>query len=183
MNMGKRFLLILLSLFVFAGSAFAYSTPRWFKMPVSVYIAGNNPVVVNAFKSWQAASGGAVRFVFRDSKNLESRCNIVVSTVESLPDGEPYLIDRQQTIFGNTDYYVKKGYFYKANIVLARNGGEKNTTYTKTNLRANALRAVGEVIGIKPFNSRTAVMSVEANPNRTSITAEDVKALKFIYKP
>lgn len=183
MNMGKRFLLILLSLFVFTGSAFAYSTPRWFKMPISVYIVGDNPTALNAFKSWQVASGGSVRFIFKESKNFESRCNITVSMVDSLPDGEPYHIDRSQTIFGNTDYFVQNGYFYKANISLARNGGAKNTPYTKANLRANALRAVGEVIGISPIASRNAVMSIDANPVRTSITADDIKALNLIYKP
>lgn len=183
MNMGKRFLLILLSLFVFAGSAFAYGTPRWFKMPVSVYVAGNNPTIVNAFKSWQTASGGAVRFVFRESKNLESRCNITVAYTDSLPEGVPYHVEQLHTIFGNTDYYIQKGYFYKTKIILAKKGGEKYTPYSKTAMRANALRAVGEAIGIQPLNVNNAVMGANFNSDKTSITAADIKALKLLYKP
>lgn len=182
MYMGKKFLLILLSLFMFVGQAFAYGNPRWFKMPVSVYTPGNNAVVINAFKSWQTASDGSIRFVFRSSANMESLSNITVSFVEELPDGAAYSISRKSTIFGNTDYYSKNGYFYKTYIVIARKGGEDKKEFSKSELQAIALRAAGEAIGVVPFKSSKAIMSDESDYSRTSITGDDVKALNRLYK-
>ena len=183
MYMGKRFLLILLSLFMFTGAAFAYGNPRWFKMPVSVYSPDNDAIVLNAFKSWQTASGGCVRFVFRSSANLQSRSNITVTYTDSLPDGAAYSVTRNYTIFGNTDYYVKNGYFYKTQITIAKNGGEENKPFSKSELRAIALRAVGEAIGVKPLNSSNSVMSAETDYSQTSLSANDVRAVNKLYRP
>lgn len=182
-NMGKRFLLILLSLFVFAGASFAYGTPRWFKMPVSVYVSSNDLVLLNAFKSWQNASGGVVRFLFHTSKNTEALSNISVSFVDELPEGIPYRVDRKTTIFGNTDYYSKNGYFYKAQIYIARRGGEDKKDFSASEIRAISLRAVGEVLGVNPSKDITGVMSPEIDYEKTSVTGSDVKALNSLYRP
>ena len=70
--MGKRFILSILALFIFAGASLAYENPRWFSMPVKIYSANseNSMLISRAAQSWQTSSGGTVRFTCNNSKNI-----------------------------------------------------------------------------------------------------------------
>ncbi len=185
MNMGKRFLITLLSLFLFAGSAFAYGNPRWFNMPVSVYIqkSNNTASVTNAFKAWQGASGGTLRFIYRNSKNLESLSNITVSFVDLLPNEDLYKVTPEYSTFGKAHYSTENGFYYKNHIVIARRSSN-GKLLSSSQIYALALRAVGEAVGIKPIDTNTSsVMSKTTNIlNNRTITKSDINALYGIYK-
>ena len=100
-NMGKRFLLTVLSLFIFAGATLGYSNPRWFSLPISVYIpkTTGSTTISNAFVSWQTESAGIVRFAFKNNKNSASLADITVTFTDRA--STPYTIEKKSTIFNN----------------------------------------------------------------------------------
>ncbi len=184
MNMGKRFLITLLSLFLLAGSAFAYDNPRWFTMPISVYIEKNNDTetVAKAFKAWQSSSGGALRFLYRSSKNFENISNITVTFVDMLPDGSLYKVTPIYSVVSRAHRNTGKGFFYKNQVVIARktiNG----KALTSTQIYAIALRAAGEAVGVKPVDNSAAIMSNTSNGlGSRTVTKSDISALNKTYK-
>ena len=160
--MGKRFLLTLLSLFVFAGTCFAYSNPRWFTMPVTVYLPkqAESTYVTNAFKTWQLESKSTVRFLYRKAYNVSF----------TLPQ------------FGSARYTMNNKYFYNADIVIALKGKD-GKVLTPKQLNAVALQAVGYAVGIKLNSDKDTVMYKESDFSKNALTPADLQAVHDVYKP
>ena len=182
MNMGKRFLLTLISIFIFASAALAYENPRWMHMPITVYIPKDtNAVAQNAFKTWQSVSSGTVRFIYKDSANLGKLCNIRVEVIDTPLGDNGYSVEQTAMMFDKTGYYQKNGFFYKTTIKIStKDANNKNISNSK--MQAIALKAVGEAIGIKPVKDDTVLMSLSDDLKVKKITSKDLDALNKIYK-
>lgn len=179
-NMGKRFLLTILSLFIFTCSAFGYSNPRWFSMPITVYVpkVSGSTSVSNAFTSWQTESAGTVRFAFRSSKNMASRSDISITFVEKASN--PYVVNKQTTVFNNNKEEIRNAYFYKLNIVISKSN-PSGKAYSQSELYAISLRAVGEALGVRTSGDK-GVMASKFNITNKKLTSEDIKSLNRVYK-
>ncbi len=182
--MGKKFLLILVSLFVFAGSASAYSNPRWFTLPVSVYLpkSKQSDVVTDAFKEWQLNSKSAVRFMFRNSANLASLSNINVSFVDRLQGDKLYVVNPRFRQFGRCRTCANENFFYQTDVVIAlRDANGK--LLTDKQLKAVALQAAGLAVGVKFVENSNSVMYKETDFTKTSLSQDDIKAVRDVYLP
>lgn len=180
--MGKRFLLILISLFVFAGSAFAYGYPRWFTMPVTVYIPKQEEAVVvtNAFKNWQKGTKSCVRFLFRYSKNLASISNVNVIFVENLGN-KPYVVTHRMAQLGGCRGCGNR-FYNNADIYIATKDDSGNPL-SHEKLEAVAMQAVGRVIGLNLTQNSSSVMYANSDFSETSVTPDAFQAVLNLYKP
>lgn len=184
-GMGKRFLLVLISLMMFASSAFAYSNPRWFTLPVSVYIpkGEESEVVTQAFKAWQLNSKSAVRFLFRYSASLAPLSNINVIFVSYLDGDRPYRVDHRFSQFGccNRNFQTKK-FYYNTDVILPLNDSAGNKL-TKEQLKAIALQAAGVSVGVGLSDDKDSVMYVRSDFTKTTLSPSDIKAVNNVYRP
>ncbi len=184
MNMGKKLLLFLISFLMFAGSVYAYSIPRWFNMPVSVYLPKQeeSDTVTGAFKAWQSASKGTVRFLYRNSKNLAAISNINVGFVDSLPENKAYKINPRFSMSWDTNLYSNSRYYSRMGILIALKDSDGNPI-PENKLYAIALRAVGEALGLDPVKSENSVMFYSDEFKNTNITKDDIAEIMRVYKP
>lgn len=182
--MGKKFLLILASLFIFAGSASAYSNPRWFTLPVSVYMpkTEQSVIVTDAFKAWQVNSKSAVRFMFRNSANLAPLSNINVSFTEHLQGDRLYVVNPRFRQFGRCRSCANENFFYQTDIIIALRDADGNLL-TDKQLKAVALQAAGRAVGVNFVENKNSVMYQDTDFSNTSLTQEDIKAVRDVYLP
>ena len=176
----KKLLVVLGLIIMCAGSAYAYSTPRWSSFPLNIYIQPNSnsaPVVQNAFKSWQANSGSLLRFIFRQGNVAANTSQISVYFTDKPIDNKYYTIQRT-----NYNQYAAKGFFVHLNITISTKEADgKNISSNK--LKAIALRAVGDAMGIRCIpSSGEDIMSCATKYDHTSVTENDKKALNSVYK-
>ena len=179
-NMGKRFLLTIISLLIFAGTSFGYSNPRWFRQPISVYVpkVTGNTTVSNAFLSWQTESAGIVRFTFKSNQRAASLADITVTFTNKA--SKPYVIEKKSTVFNANKEDLKNEYFYKLNIIISK-ADAKGKVYSSSELYAIALRAVGEALGVNAVGDK-GVMSNSFNTANKKLTSDDIKLLKKVYR-
>ncbi|MEE3348539.1 MAG: hypothetical protein VZR09_00720 [Candidatus Gastranaerophilaceae bacterium] len=173
MNMGKRFLLTLL-LCVLGSTAFAYDNPRWFNMPISVYApkTAQGTTVMNAYRAWQSASGGTVRFLYRNAENLQPLSNITIQFSDNWISGKPYSITQKYSMFSERRINTKRGFYYKQTITISRND-RYGKPYTGNQLYSIALTAAGESLGVKDLN---------LDLDKNKVTKDDITALNSVYK-
>ena len=170
---------------VCAGSTFAQSIPRWFTLPVSVYLPSNtySTSVKNAFSTWQSSSGRLVYFVFKTNPKLETLSNIDVMFMPTYNGGVPYKIQARY----NSNYYSleENGYFRRVGITIyTKNKEGKNLSNSE--VYSIALRAVGEAIGVKqiaPSKKGKSVMASDYKYDAKGLTSDDIYALKKVYWP
>ena len=170
---------------MFAGSAFAYSNPRWFSLPISVYIPKQEEaaIVTQAFKEWQLNSKSAVRFLFRYSANLASISNINVVFVDNVSGDRPYRVNHSFSQFGTYSRGCKNtNYFYNTDVILPlqKEDGEK---LSKEQLKAIALQAVGVAVGVNLSEDANSVMYKESDFPKTTLSPMDIQAVNGVYRP
>lgn len=183
--MMKKIFLLLMMMLVCAGSTFAQSIPRWFTLPVSVYLPSNtySTSVKNAFSTWQSSSGRLVYFVFKTNPKLETLSNIDVMFMPTYNGGLPYKIQARY----NSNYYSweENGYFRRVGITIyTKNKEGKNLSNSE--VYSIALRAVGEAVGVKqiaPSKKRKSVMASDYKYDAKGLTSDDIYALKKVYWP
>lgn len=181
--MRKKFLLLLVSLLMFTSSAFAYSNPRWFTMPVSVYLPkqAESVIVTNAFKSWQTGSK-CVRFLYKNSANMAAISNINVIFKEQLPKGQLYQVNHRFPQYGNCRTCVRDRFFYHTDIIIALKD-EKGKPLTQKQLNATAMQAVGVAIGVPLNQNEKSIMYKDSEFKSSSLTKDDINAVLRVYKP
>lgn len=184
--MMKKLLLVLGLLLFTAGSVFAYSTPRWMAFPVTVYMPQGTlqaDAVKNAFLNWQSNSHSIARFIFKTSNVARKNSNINVEFVKNCEKGEPYEI---REVFTMVPYMVKGeagGFYHHIDLKIATLNAD-GKQYTKQELYAIALQAVGKSLGISCQEGKDykGVMLCDGNYNAKSVTNDDYKALFKVYK-
>lgn len=167
-----------------AGSVFAYSMPRWSALPLSVYLPAEAPeslIVKSAFDEWKAKSKTIARFIYRKSTVAQKTSNVNVIFYEKLPNGEPYQLRKSYVSTWTYTPGEPKGYFYHIDIMIALNDKD-GKPFSRSELKAVALRAVGETLGIKCGAVQDGVMACRENFEDDSVTQEDYMALYRVYK-
>ena len=183
--MMKKLVLLLVMFLVCAGSAFAQSVPRWFTLPVSVYLPSNSysSSVRNAFSTWQSSSGRLVYFVFKTNPKLETMSNIDVRFMPTYNSGSPYKIQARYN--SNRISLEDNGFFLRVGITIyTKDKDGKNLSNSE--VYSIALRAVGEAVGVKPISSakkKKSVMSTDYAYDAKSLSSDDIYALKKVYWP
>lgn len=185
--MMKKIFLILVTILFCAGSAFAHELPRWFTLPVSVYVPTNaySTPVKNAFNGWQSASGRLIRFSFTSNSKMENRTNVDVMFSDTKPSGSPYRIQARYNSHYNS--FSETGYFRRVGITIYTRDADGNKL-SSSKVYSIALRAVGEAVGVKSFSypaksKKKAVMASNYEYDLRTVTSDDIQALKRVYLP
>lgn len=181
--MGKRILLILVSLFLFTGSAFAYGYPRWFSMPLTVYMpkTENTVAVQSAFKAWQTGTKSTVRFIFRTSKNLANISNINVIFVDRLSDNKAYIVRNRFAQFGGCRTCGNR-YFNNSDVMIATKDVDGNEL-PPDKIKAVTMQAVGQIVGVPLSEDENSIMFKDSDFTKSSVTQDAVKSVWRLYKP
>lgn len=168
---------------MFAGSAFAYGYPRWFTMPISVYIPKQEEgvVVAGAFKSWQTGTKSCVRFLLRNSKNLASISNINVVFVDAPINDKLYFVRHRFSQFGGCRSCGNR--FYNNSDIIISLKDKDGKDLSTSQLRAVAIQAVGRAVGLNLNEDKNSVMYEETDFSNSSITPDAVQSVYNLYKP
>ena len=180
----KKCLLVFGILVFCASSVFARSMPRWSAFPVSVYLppeASQSVIVKGAFNEWRANSKYILRFIFKQSNVAKKNAKIKVAFKDSLSNNKPYQI---REVFSFAPFMASgesTGYYYRVdiNIALKDSAGRK---YSKKELRAISLQAVGRALGIRCDKSLDGVMACNSDLSALDVTKDDYKALHEVYR-
>lgn len=185
--MMKKIFLLLITFLFCASSGFAHELPRWFTLPVSVYIPSSSysAPVKSAFLSWQSASGHLIRFSFTSNAKMETRVNVDVMLVDAKPSGSPYRIQARYNSAYNS--FNESGYFRRVGITIYTRDADGNKL-PSSKVTSIALRAVGEAVGVRSFSypensKKKSVMATNYDFDLRSPSGDDIKALKQVYLP
>ena len=182
--MMKKLLLVLGILMFSAGSVFAYSMPRWSALPLTVYLPSDVPealIVKSAFDEWKNKSKTIARFIYRKSTVAQKTSNVNVIFYDKLPNGEAYQL--QKTFVSTWTYTPGKpsGFFYHIDMMISLHDID-GKPYSNSQLKAIALQAVGETLGIKCGAVQDGVMACSDKYEDDTVTQEDYEALFRVYK-
>lgn len=182
-SMMKKILLVLGILLCTICSANAYSLPRWTGFPLTVYLPENpeSLVVKSAFENWKGNSKGIARFIYRKSNVAKSTSNININFYNKLSSGKAY--ELSETFATRAMYTVGKtnAYYYHVDINISLRDKD-GKLYTRSELYAISLQAVGRALGIPCQNGDVGVMVCDEKYNVDSVTKEDYQALFRVYK-
>lgn len=176
--MMKKLVIVIGLLFFCANSAFAYSFPRWGNFPLNVYVADekNAPVVQKAFKNWQANSNYILKFFFRKGKNFERTAHINVYFVDYFYSGKYYSIYRKNCCRNkNTPFFTRIDIRITQRDAFGREFSEQQKY-------GILMQAIGSAMGISCLSTSGDVMSCNTDFKRTTLTANDIRALTSVYK-
>lgn len=184
--MMKKFLVVIGLMLIFAGSAFAWSNPRWSTFPLNVYIEenANAATVQRAFNEWGASAKPAVpflRFRFEDGPRGLRKSQIDVHFVASVPGGRYYEVLSNSLADGFSMVRNTSGFFYHVTINIAMYDADGNKL-SQEKIHSIALQAVGRSLGINCLSEKNAVMSCNTEYNTHKIKQADVNALENVYK-
>lgn len=181
--MMKKLLLVLGILMFCAGSVFARSMPRWSAFPLSVYLpdAPESAIVKKSFDNWKNNSKYIARFIYKTSNVAQRTAKIKVEFCETLPEGKAYDI---REVFSFAPFMAtgeSGGYFYHVDIKIALKDKDEKP-FTKKELSAISLQAIGRALGIPCQSSGKGVMVCNGEYNVNSVTKDDYEALFKVYK-
>lgn len=184
--MMKKLLLVLGLMLFFAGSTFAWSTPRWTTFPINVYIEENEnyAVVQRAFNEWAAGAKPSVpflRFRFEDGPRGLRKSQINVNFVASVPGGRNYEVLSNSLVDGFSMIRNTSGFFYHVTINIATIDAD-GKKIPQNKIHSIALQAVGRSLGINCISSANAAMSCNTEYAVQRITPADVNALTNVYR-
>ncbi len=181
--MMKKILLVLGILLCTVCSANAYSLPRWTGFPLTVYLPDNPEalIVKSAFENWKDNSKGIARFIYRKSNVARSTSNININFYNKLNSGKAY--ELSETFATRAMYTVGKtnAYYYHVDINISLRDKDGNL-YSRQDLYAISLQAVGRALGVPCQNAEVGVMVCDEKYNVDSVTKEDYQALFRVYK-
>lgn len=181
--MMKKLMLVLGIIMLSASSVYAHSMPRWSAFPLTVYIADTKEadIVKSAFESWQNNSKYIVRFIYKKSNVAKRTSKINVDFSEKQTGDKPYNIDEKYSFAAYLGQGEPSGYFYHVNINIALKDKDGNE-YTKRQLKAISLQAVGRALGVPCQSGTRGVMVCDDEYNVYGVTKEDYEALFKVYK-
>ena len=141
----------------------------WKSMPISVYVydSGYRNQIIEAFRTWQNASGGLIRFTHASTANA----GIVVSFSSNLPGNSVGLTKNNASNGVITHSHILiKDYPYSPKL--------ENLIYSV------ALHEVGHALGIEGHSSNTNdVMYPQTNSltQRQALSSRDIETIKWLY--
>lgn len=184
--MMKKLLLVLGLMLFFAGSAFAWSNPRWTTFPLNVYIQENEnaAVVQRAFNEWAVSAKPAVpflRFRFGEGPRGLRKSQINVNFVAAVPGGRYYEVLSNSLVDGFSMVRNTSGFFYHVTINIATVDAD-GKKIPQNKIHSIALQAVGRSLGINCISKVNTAMSCNTEYGINRITPADVNALRNVYR-
>ena len=144
----KKTLLLLGTLLLTVGSAFAYSMPRWGMTAIDVYLPENqySQLVRSSFEEWSNASGGRVRFRYASTRFASTNAPIKVVFLNE--QTRYYLTQSQRS--ETTGYFTNmdQGFISRATLTIY----EKNRfdeIPDPDQLRSEVLHEIGYILGLE----------------------------------
>ncbi len=181
----KRFLLTFLMLFAITLGCFSAEKPRWVGQPIYVYIPqyGNySALMKQAFETWEAKSGGVVRFKFVPGP---SNANIEVEFVDFVANCNDV------NAVGCTEMMTRAGQYYKAYVTIGtkqykreyvgRQYVRQMVDRPKDNIYGVMLHEAGHAIGLGHSQSAGSIMYPYDLETMQYLTNQDLKLLYNKY--
>ena len=175
----KRIIIILLILIL--NQIYSYSTPspRWEKMPITIFVSENNPRVSQvklAFSTWQQKSMGLVRFVYLDDKKIND-ANIIVFFVDKTRKS-----DESKKTLGWSHCKWHNGFYTQCRIEIANRYPDNNKPLTETETYNITLHEIGHSLGLSHSVEKSDIMYDTLNFTQNGISKNDLTRLINIYK-
>ena len=170
----------------FAGSAFAWSTPRWTAFPLNVYIEENDrtDIVTQAFIDWQTDAKKVnpfIRFRIKNDERGLRKSQIDVRFTDTVqPNGQYYLVSSNSLVDGFSMIRNNSGFFYHVSISISTID-KKGKPIPSNKIHAIALQAIGRSLGINCIGEKHSVMSCNTDYDVNTLTEQDLFALKYVY--
>ena len=182
----KRTFLLIGTLLLTAGSAFAYSMPRWGMTSVDVYLPEHqySDMVRSTFEEWADASGNRMRFRFASTRFASTNAPIKVEFVDQKA---PFYLTRSKRN-ETTGYFTNmdQGFINRATLTIHTKDKE-NKTPNQTDLKGQIRADVGYILGLtkiygdcKQANTRSA-MCIPNDGAYSSITDKDIEEITKKY--
>ena len=184
--MMKKLLVVLGLMLFFAGSAFAWSTPRWTVFPLNVYREDdeNSAPVQQAFLDWQTGAKKVnpfIRFDIKDGPRGLRKSQIDVRFVSGAqPNGQYYTISSNSLTDGFSLIRNTTGFFYHVSITISK-ADSSGKPLSRSKIHSIALQAVGRSLGVNCIGAPNAAMSCNTTYDINSVTLQDLNALKNVY--
>ena len=125
----KKILLVLGILLSVAGSAFAYTLPRWGLTGIDVYLPETQyeGTIRRAFETWSGATNGRVKFRFNSTRFFSNNAPIKIKLMDEKT--QYFIVESKR--FETTGYFtdMEDGYINRANLTIyskTREGKEIN---------------------------------------------------------
>lgn len=182
----KKTLLLIGTLLLTAGCAFAYSMPRWGMTSVDVYIPDNEyaSLVKNEFDKWAEASGNRMRFRYASTRFASNNAPIKVKFEDKKA---PYYLTRSKRN-ETTGYFtnMEQGFINSATLTIYTKDREGRPPIGRE-LSASIRTEVGYILGLdKIFSTcnegqQRSAMCVSPNGDVFDITEKDKREITKKY--
>lgn len=181
----KKTLLLIGTLLLTAGSAFAYSMPRWGMTSIDVYLPehGNSDMVRSVFDDWNRASGNRLKFRYQATRFAANNAPI---RVEFKDENAPYYLTQSKRS-ETTGYFTNmdNGFISRASL----------TVYSRTrsgevappeDLRKSITNEVGYILGLDKVyglceGEEASAMCLNQKGVTSGITQIDIDAITKKY--
>lgn len=179
----KKILLILGLLLFTAGSALAYTMPRWGMTSIDVYLPESQyeGTVRSAFNQWAQATNGRVKFRFNSTRFFSNNAPIKINFVN---EKTSYFIVGAKR-FETTGYFTNmdEGFINRANLTIYTINREDKTV-TNDELLRNLLPEIGYILGLEKIYGpcpEDSVMCYEQYGKSSTLTSKDRRGMVEKY--
>ncbi len=180
-------LLVVIGLMIFcAGSAFAWSSPRWTAFPLNVYIEDSeySGVVQQAFGDWQTGAKKVnpfIRFYIKEGERGFRKSQIDVRFSKGAQaNGQLYSISSNSLVDGFSMIRNTSGFFYHVSISISTMDAE-GKAIPRDKIHSIAMQAIGRALGVNCTGENDNVMSCNTDFSVNKLTEDDLFALKNVY--
>lgn len=185
MRIMKKTLLLFGTLLLTAGSAFAYSMPRWGMTSLDVYLPEheNSGIVRSVFEDWSNASGGRLRFRYQSTRFASNNAQI---KVEFKDEKAPYYLTQSKRS-ETTGYFTNmdEGFISKATLIVYSKTREGKVA-EQDKLKANITSEVGYILGLNKIfgiceGDNLSAMCINQKGISSGITQKDIDNITKKY--
>ena len=169
----KKILILLFTILILPSSCLAVTPPRWYTMPVNVYIPEHPKaqLMKKAFMDLQNSTG-YIKFRFLDAQG-ERRAHIVV-----------YFVKRcsMEGAVGVTYQPQKKHAFLRNTIQIGLINPNTNKIYSNDELYVIMIHEAGHAIGMNHTPNPSDIMYPVLNNKQRSLTKNDINQIIMLYR-
>ncbi len=171
----KKILLTLGILLSVAGSAFAYTLPRWGLTGIDVYLPETQyeGTIRRAFETWSGATNGRVKFRFNSTRFFSNNAPIKIKLMDEKT--QYFIVESKR--FETTGYFtdMEDGYINRANLTIYSKDRTGNAI-KEEELYSALLIELGYILGLdKVYGpcSVDSVMCYEKYGKASGLTSHD----------